>query len=244
MTVRVGTSGWSYDHWNGVLYPPRTPVAKRLAVYVEEFDTVELNASFYRWPKDTAFVGWRDRLPDGFTMAVKAHRGLTHFRRLREPESWVERFERAWRALGDRAGALLVQLHPGLERDDALLDHFLSVMPAPLRVAVEFRHASWHCDDVLELLRRRGASYVVTSGAGQPCLPEATSALVYVRLHGPDDEPTYAGSYSDADLEWWADRIAGWRSSDHDVLVYFNNDLGGHAVRNARSLRRLVQPSG
>ena len=82
VTVRVGTSGWSYDHWVGVLYPPGLPPARRLARYAEVFDTVELNASFYRWPKDSTFTGWRDQLPDGFTMSVKAHRGLTHYRRL------------------------------------------------------------------------------------------------------------------------------------------------------------------
>ena len=114
MTIRIGTSGWSYDHWTGVLYPPGMPVSARLDRYVEEFDTVELNASFYRWPRDATFAGWRQRLPAGFTMSVKAHRGLTHFRRLRSPEPWIERFERCWTALGDRREALLVQLHPEL----------------------------------------------------------------------------------------------------------------------------------
>src|SRR6185503_21338555 len=123
---RVGTSGWSYDHWGGVLYPPGTPASARLARYATEFDTVELNASFYRWPRDATFAGWRERLPDGFTMSVKAHRGLTHYRRLRAPEPWIERFERCWRARGDRASALLVQLHAGQERDDARLEQFLA----------------------------------------------------------------------------------------------------------------------
>lgn len=85
MAIRIGTSGWSYNHWIDVLYPPGTPSARRLARYVEAFDTVELNASFYRWPKDSTFEGWRDQLPDGFTMSVKAHRGLTHYRRLASP---------------------------------------------------------------------------------------------------------------------------------------------------------------
>lgn len=145
--IRIGTSGWSYDHWTGVLYPPRTPPGRRLAVYAAEFDTVELNASFYRWPRDSTFAGWRQRLPDGFTMSVKAHRGLTHFRRLTGPEPWVERFRRCWDALGDRAEALLVQLHPDFERGrhDGLerLDHFLTVMPDHIPVAVEIRHPSW-----------------------------------------------------------------------------------------------------
>jgi uncharacterized protein YecE (DUF72 family) len=240
VTVRIGTSGWSYDHWNSVLYPPGMPVAKRLARYVQEFDTVELNASFYRWPKDSTFEGWRQRLPEGFTMSIKAHRGLTHFRRLQTPEPWVERFERCWRALGDRREALLVQLHPGMARDDDRLDHFLTVMPDWIPVAVEFRHASWDHPDVYALLERHGAAYVVMSGARLPCVLRATSKLVYVRMHGPDDQTMYAGSYSDDDLRQWADRIHAWRDEGRDVLVYFNNDLGGHAVRNAWTLKEMV----
>jgi uncharacterized protein YecE (DUF72 family) len=243
MTIRIGTSGWSYDHWVSVLYPPGMPAAKRLARYVEEFDTVELNASFYRWPKDSTFEGWRQRLPDGFTMAVKAHRGLTHFRRLGSPEPWVERFERCWRALGDHAEALLVQLHPDMTRDDARLDYFLTVMPDWIPVAVEFRHASWDHSDVYALLERHGAAYVVMSGARLPCVLRATSRLVYVRMHGPDDQTMYAGSYSDADLRWWADRISEWHGQGHDVLVYFNNDAEGNAVRNAWTLKGMVQGS-
>ena len=105
-----------------MLYPPGLPAARRLARYVEVFDTVELNASFYRWPKDSTFAGWREQLPDGCTMSVKAHRGLTHYRRLASPEPWIERFERCWQLLGDRHGVLLVQLHPEQQRDDARLD--------------------------------------------------------------------------------------------------------------------------
>jgi uncharacterized protein YecE (DUF72 family) len=240
MSVRIGTSGWSYDHWNDVLYPPGTTVAKRLARYVEEFDTVELNASFYRWPKDTTFAGWRQRLPDGFTMTVKAHRGLTHFRRLRDPEPWVERFERCWDALGDRGEVLLVQLHPAMVRDDDRLEHFLQVMPDRIPVAVEFRHPSWDDPDVYALLERHGATYVVTSGAGLPCVLRATSRLVYLRMHGPDQHTMYAGSYSDDDLRWWATRISEWQEQDRDVVVYFNNDGYGHAVRNARTLEEMV----
>jgi uncharacterized protein YecE (DUF72 family) len=238
--IRIGTSGWSYDHWQDVLYPPKLPTARRLARYVEVFDTVELNASFYRWPKDSTFEGWRQRLPDGFTMTVKAHRGLTHYRRLRNPEPWVERFERCWTALGDRREALLVQLHPELERDDARLDHFLTVMPDRIPVAVEFRHSSWDHPAVYELLERHHATYVVTSGAHLPCVLRATAKLVYVRMHGPDRDTLYAGSYSDDDLRWWRDRIVEWQDQGRDVLVYFNNDGYGHAVRNALRLRDLL----
>jgi uncharacterized protein YecE (DUF72 family) len=244
MTVRIGTSGWCYDHWVDVLYPPGLPSARRLSRYVEEFDTVELNASFYRWPKDSTFAGWRAQLPDGFTMSVKAHRGLTHYRRLGTPEPWIERFERCWRELGDRHGVLLVQLHPDQRRDSsaqARLDTFLASMPELIRVAVELRHPSWNDPAVYALLERRRTAYVVMSGAGLPCLPRATTDFVYVRMHGPAPETMYAGSYSDDELRQWADRIARWDAESRNVWMYFNNDVGGHAVRNVKFLQSLLR---
>ena len=239
-TVRIGTSGWSYDHWDGVLYRPGLPVAERLGRYTEVFDTVELNASFYRWPRDVTFEGWHRRLPAGFTMSVKTHRGLSHFRRLLNPEPWAERLERCQRALGDTREAVLVQLHPGLQRDDERLEHFLSVVPDWIRIAVEARHPSWNDPQIHHLLERHRASYVVTSGPGMGCHLCATTDLVYLRMHGPDTAPLYAGSYSAADLRWWADRIREWQQQGRRVLVYFNNDGDGHAVRNALDLRELL----
>jgi uncharacterized protein YecE (DUF72 family) len=238
-TVRIGTSGWSYDHWAGVLYPPGLQTASRLARYTEVFDTVELNASFYRWPTDAMFHRWRERLPDGFAMSVKAHRGLTHFRRLSSPEPWVERFERSWHALGDRAGVLLVQLHPEQRRDDARLDHFLGCLPRSMRVALELRHPSWDDAHVYALLERHRAAYVVT-GEGRARSPRVTADVAYVRMHGPDADAPYTGSYSDAELRWWTDRITEWQAENRQVWVYFNNDRHGHAVRNALALRQLL----
>ena len=240
MTVWIGTSGWSYDHWDGVLYPPRTPPRDRLAHYVRRFDTVELNASFYRWPRTATFAGWRRRLPPGFALSVKAPRGLTHAKKLYAPDVWVERIVTCWHELGDRRAVLLVQLHPAHERDDARLDHFLAQLPGWIRVAVEFRHPSWHVDEVFALLERHGAAYVVMSGAQLPCLLRATAPFVYVRMHGPDREHLYAGSYPEQDLRWWADRIREWSGGERDVYVYFNNDGHGHAVRDAEALRGLV----
>jgi uncharacterized protein YecE (DUF72 family) len=241
VTVRIGTSGWSYQHWIGVLYPPGLAPAKRLARYLEVFDTVELNASFYRWPKDSTFAAWREQLPAGCTMSVKAHRGLTHYRRLASPGPWIERFDRCWRLLGDRHGVLLVQLHPEQPRDDARLDSFLQQVPASIRVAVELRHPSWNDPGVYQVLECRRAAYVVMSGGGLACVPRATTDLVYVRLHGPDQNAIYAGCYSDDELRRWANRIAQWDREGRDVWVYFNNDLGGHAVRNALTLQELLR---
>jgi uncharacterized protein YecE (DUF72 family) len=219
--AHIGTSGWSYDHWAGVLYPPGLPAGRRLQAYTGAFSTVELNASFYRWPPAQTFAGWRERLPEGFLMSVKAPRGLTHARRLRDPEAWTARIDDGWRALGPRAAMLLAQLHPAHERDDARLDAFLGALPGDVPVAVEFRHPSWHVDDVFRLLERHGATYCVMSGAHLPCVLRATARRVYVRFHGPDHDRLYAGSYSDDDLRWWADRVREWERDGHEVFGYF-----------------------
>jgi uncharacterized protein YecE (DUF72 family) len=217
------------------------PVRDRLACYSSHFDTVELNASFYRWPADRAFASWRRRLGDGFQLTVKAPRGLTHARRLYSPETWVERITGAWHALRDRRGVLLVQLHPQHQRDDARLAYFLRLLPSWMKIAVEFRHPSWVDDSVFQLLADHRAAYCVTSGAHLPCVLRATTDWVYLRLHGPDHNHLYAGSYSDADLDWWSSRIREWQAGGLDVYAYFNNDGHGHAVRNAWALADRVR---
>ncbi|MFJ4029451.1 DUF72 domain-containing protein [Paenarthrobacter sp. NPDC089989] len=240
MAIHIGTSGWSYDHWTNVLYPPGLPTAKRLQAYVERFSTVELNASFYRWPRDTTFAGWRDRLPPGFAMSVKAPRGLTHGKKLYAPEVWLERIARCWHELGDKRAVLLAQLPPDFARDDARLDYFLTAVPHWIRVSVEFRHESWNHPDVYAILERHQAAYCIMSGANLPCILNATAPFVYIRLHGPDHQHLYGGSYSGDDMHWWADRIREWTGTGRDVFAYFNNDGGGNAVRNADTLRGLL----
>ncbi len=240
MAVHVGTSGWSYAHWEGVLYPHGLLPRQRLAHYCAHFATAELNSSYYRWPADASFARWRRVLPEGFLLSVKAPGGLTHVRRLYAPERWLARITRGLARLGDRRAVLLVQLSPRQPVDHARLAYFLARVPGELAVAVELRHPSWHHEGVFELLERHGAAYCVMSGAGLPCVLRATAGFVYVRLHGPDPHHLYGGSYSDDDLRWWAARVAEWQRGGRDVFVYFNNDGGGHAVRNAATLRRLL----
>jgi uncharacterized protein YecE (DUF72 family) len=237
----VGCSGWSYDHWVGVLYPEGLPKSRWRDAYAEHFDTVELNASFYRWPGDRRFEGWSRSLPPGFVMAVKASRWITHGRRLRDDDgAWADRLTKAWQALGDRHGPILLQLHPEHERDEERLDEFLGRLPRQVRVAVEMRHPSWDAEEVYTVLERHEAAYVVMSGAKLPRVLRATAPFVYVRMHGPSDERLYAGSYPDADLRWWADRTQEWMGQHRDVYVYFNNDEHGYAVRNADRMRELL----
>lgn len=241
MAIRIGTSGWSYRHWEGVIYPHGLPPRERLAHYLGHFATAELNASYYRWPADGGFAGWRRRLPPGFRLSVKAPGLLTHRRRLYGPEAWIERMDRGMALLGERAGVLLVQLPPTLAYDHARLGYFLGHLPPGLRVACEFRHPSWHREEVFGLLERHGVAYCVMSGAGLPCVLRATAPFVYVRLHGPSHDWLYAGSYSAADIAWWAARLDEWAAQGREVWAYFNNDGEGNAVRNALALRAAVR---
>jgi uncharacterized protein YecE (DUF72 family) len=243
MAAWIGTSGWSYDHWHGVLYPHGAPARERLDYYERAFETVELNASYYRWPADPTFASWQRRLPASFLMAVKAPRGLTHFSRLFEPERWLERIRRGLDQLGDKRGILLVQLPPAMAYDHGRLAYFLAQVAPWQRTAVEFRHPSWHREETFALLEQEGAAYCIMSGANLPCILRATATFVYVRLHGPDPHHLYGGSYSDDDLRWWAERIGEWQAQGHEVFAYFNNDGGGNAVRNAQTLRRFLGQS-
>jgi uncharacterized protein YecE (DUF72 family) len=236
----IGTSGWSYDHWEPELYPPGLPARDRLARYVQAFPTAELNSSFYRWPRPSAFRGWQHRLPDGFRLSVKAPRGLTHSKKLKEPEEWIQRIVAGWHELADKRAVLLVQLAPAHARDDARLAYFLRALPEWVRVAVEFRHPSWQHEDVFALLHTYGAAYCVMSGAHLPCVLRTTAGFAYVRMHGPDDDHLYGGSYTHGNLKWWAGRIREWEQMGKDVFVYFSNDGEANAVRNAGTLRGML----
>lgn len=240
MNNHIGTSGWIYDHWQGVLYPAGMPPKDRLAVYVQHYQTVELNASYYHWPRDATFANWHSRLPAGFQMSVKAPRYLTRYSRLNEPEQWLARIRQGVEQLGDRFGVLLFQLSPDFLADLPRLSSFLDLLPAHIPSAFEFRHPSWHQEPVFNLLEKHGVAYCVMSGAGLPCILRATAPFVYVRFHGPDPHSLYSGSYSQADLHWWADRIREWNDQGREVWAYFNNDGGGNAVRNADSLIGLL----
>ena len=240
MAVYVGTSGWSYDHWIDVLYPKSASSLERLDAYARRFQSVEVNNTFYRWPRDEVFATWHERLPEGFLVSAKASRGLTQFRKLNDPEAWLERMESGLSRLGEKRGVTLYQLPPhfGIALDR--LDHFVGRVPTHQCAAVGFRHPSWDVEETFSVLERHGAAYCVMSGANLPCLLRATASFVFVRLHGPDHQHMYAGSYSEDDLRGWSDRIDEWRTQGRDVFAYFNNDGSGHAVRNALRLRELV----
>jgi uncharacterized protein YecE (DUF72 family) len=235
--VRIGCSGWSYRDWKGGLYPPKLPSARWLGRYAEVFDTVEVNATFYRLPKEGTVGAWVEQTPDGFLFAVKGSRYLTHMRRLRDTDRGLRRFWEPLEPLRDsgRLGPVLWQLPESFPRDDAVLAAFVEALP-PARHCFEFRHPSWFAPAVRRLLEERGASLALGHDARRP-LPEARPAgeIAYLRLHfGARGR---AGNYSTTELDEWRRRIASWRSR-REVFVYLNNDWQGFAPANARELAR------
>ena len=243
--MRIGTSGWTYKHWRGTFYPDGLRIADQLDYYAQHFRTVELNGSHYRWPADRTVEGWRDKLPGGFEMTVKASRYLTHYRKLNDPDrTWVDLITTTMGLLGDKAGPLVMQLPADLHRDDDRLGGFLSMLPEHIRVAVEPQHESWLDDAVFDLLDRHGAGFVVSVIAGREPVLRAAGRLAYVRFHNSDPNWRYGGSFSDEALAEWVDRLRLLTAGDRPAYVYFNNDNHGYAAFNALTLQRLVAEAG
>lgn len=245
MTVYVGTSGWQYKDWRGVLYPEGVPMRLWLEEYAARFATVENNNAFYRLPSYDTFAEWRARTPPGFVVSVKASRFLTHIKRLRDPEEPVHRLMTHAAGLGDRLGPVLLQLPPTLHADSGLLDDCLACFPAGTRVAVEPRHESWWTPEVQDVLRARGAALCWADVLARPATPLwRTAGWGYVRFHqGRAHEWPRYGRQS---LATWVRRITEtWgRGKGNDVYVYFNNDPNAAAVLDAAAFARLATAAG
>ena len=233
--VRVGCSGWLYKHWRGTFYPTEVPQKRWFEHYASVFDTVEINNSFYRLPEVSTFAEWSARAPRGFLFAVKASRFLTHMKKLKDPEEPVDRFFSRARALGRHFGPVLYQLPPGWAVDRPRLEHFLQILPRDMRHVIEFRDRTWYTRDVFELLERSGVSLCLHDMPGSATGRTRVGPHVYVRFHGAAGR--YDGSYPDERLEDWAAWLQGPDCTGADVYAYFNNDVGGHAPRNALTLR-------
>ena len=238
-TVHIGTSGWHYKHWLGDFYPEKLPAKEMLTFYTQHFDTVEINNTLYHMPADATFNAWRDNSPDNFVYALKASRFITHMKKLKDPESATAKFFAGAELLEAKLGPILFQLPPRWELNLERLAEFLEVLPRQHRYAFEFRDPSWLVQPVYDLLQRHNTALCIYDFASRPTPLEITADFTYVRFHGPG-EAKYAGSYPDSVLQGWARTIRDWLRELSAVYVYFNNDVGGHAVRNARRLRELL----
>jgi uncharacterized protein YecE (DUF72 family) len=237
--IEIGTSGYVYRHWRGVFYPEGLKAADWLAYYARHFSTVELNATFYRLPTAQAVEEWRRRAGRDFVFACKGSRFLTHMKRLRDTRTGLRRFFTPVSRLGPQLGAVLWQLPPQMDRaDPPRLDAFLEALPPGPRYAVEFRAVAWHTDEVWEVLERHGAALCEHDLLPRPrTRPDV--GFRYLRFHGSGAR--YAGRYGRSALTRWARDLAAWRESGRDGYVYFNNDGGGAAVQDARTLLELLE---
>jgi uncharacterized protein YecE (DUF72 family) len=220
-----------------VFYPKGLPAREELGYYAAQFDTVELNNPFYRLPSAEMFHRWRESTPANFHFAVKVSRFITHMKRLHDAAEPVERFLDLAAGLDPKLGPLLFQLPPTFHMDAARLREFLAVLPPERRWVMEFRHPSWHTPVVYELLGQRGVALCIpVGGRVQPELV-TTARFTYVRMHAGAGS---GGGFTLEQLRLWAGRLRGLRRAGIEAYVYFNNDRGGHAPRDALELRRRL----
>jgi uncharacterized protein YecE (DUF72 family)/alkylated DNA nucleotide flippase Atl1 len=239
--IRVGTSGWQYDDWRGVVYPQGVGPSRWLAHYVTLFPTVEVNSTHYRLAREPAVRRWAETVPEGFEFVLKGSQFITHRLRLKDADAAVERFFAPLGPVLDQTAVVLWQLPPRWRRDVDRLDRFLAALPAGPRYAVEFRDDDWFHPESYEVLDRHGAGHVWVSSSLTSAHHEnvRTGDHVYLRFHGLAREP-YRYDYRRGELEPWADRLRDVAAEGTPAWVFFNNDHHGHAVRNARVLMRLL----
>jgi uncharacterized protein YecE (DUF72 family) len=235
----IGTSGWHYDDWRGRFYPEKLPKAKWLEFYARQFTTLELNNPFYHLPTEKAFQNWHDASPDRFVFAVKVSRFITHIKRLKDCDEAVNNFMSRAVILKEKLGPLLYQLPPGLHRDDDRLKSFLNILPQGMKHAIEFRHKSWFEEEVFDILRKYDVGFCIFD------MPKLTSPIIvtadfaYIRFHGSGS--LYSSKYSDKEMADWAKKIKRLAKYLKEVYIYFNNDVAGYALENARMIRSYFE---
>lgn len=238
-TLYIGTSGWQYKHWRGTFYPDNIKVKDHFDYYQKQFDTVEINASFYRIPTRETFAKWREKAGNNFTYVVKANRYITHFNKLKDTGETLHDFLSNASELREKLGPILFQLPPGWEVDTERLEDFLKTLPKGLRNVFEFRNTTWYTEKVDTLLQQYNCAFCIYQLGGHLSPVKVTADFVYLRLHGPKGK--YKGSYNDEMLNSWAAHCRQWLESGMDVYVYFDNDEQGYAAFNAIRLKELLK---
>ena len=235
-SLRIGTSGWNYNHWRERFYPPDIAKSKWLEYYSDHFDTIEVNATFYRLPKPKTFENWYERTPENFNWAVKASKYITHTKRLKEAGEPLERFYQSVQILKEKTGPILFQLPPSFTFERERFQAFCKDLRPGYRHALEFRHASWIDESVFKILKENNIALCISDTAGRyPYCEALTADFLYMRLHG--SRKLYASEYTEAELQVWAKKIREW---NRDTYIYFDNDQDAHAVKNAERLKQIL----
>jgi len=240
----IGTSGYHYAHWRkGVFYPAKLPQSQELKYYSQFFDTVELNVTFYRLPQIKAFLSWYNRTPEHFIFAVKGSRFITHIKRLKDIEQPLSQFFERVVFLKEKLGVILWQLPPGFKCDLERLKYFLKQLNAykNLYHAFEFRHLSWFCTEVYEILKKFKMTICHADWPGLKVTPPIDFPFIYIRRHGPPTQRLYTGCYTIEEIKADAIFIKNCLKQGKDVFIYFNNDAFGYAVKNALELKECLK---
>jgi uncharacterized protein YecE (DUF72 family) len=236
----VGTSGWSYPHWKGLFYPEDWPKNKWFEYYATQFRTVEVNATFYRTFRDQTYQKWFEKAPDHFSYVLKVPRLITHRKYLINVEESIKMFWRSITLLRDKFGLVLLQLAPSTPFDPDRLQKALHTFENPNKVAVEFRHPQWFTEEIKMLLKESNAVFCTADSPKTELMDWVTAETAYIRLHG--HENWYGYDYSTKELERIC-RLAQKmnQSGAKTVYIFFNNDVGGFAPKNASTLIRMLQ---
>ena len=233
----TGTSGWHYKHWIGTYYPANTKEKDQLSLYIRDFNTVELNNSFYNLPSAKTFKNWAAATPGNFVFAVKGSRYISHMKKLKVLKADINRFLRRVDKLGDKVGPILFQLPPKWKLNVERFEKFLSRLDNHHRYVFEFRNQTWYDDKVYDLLLQYNCAFCIYELAGHRSPEMVTADFVYIRLHGPGAK--YQGSYSTPQLKKWAKKCKRWQAEGKDVYIYFDNDQAGYAAFNALKLQSM-----
>lgn len=239
MTLYIGTSGWSYKHWEGPLYPPGLPQNERLAFFSKHFSTVEINNSFYCLPKKETFVKWRTTVARDFIFAVKASRFITHVKKLNDVEEPVKKFLENAKELESKLGPILFQFPPRWKLNLTRLSQLFEILPPILEYTFEFRHPSWFCEDIYQLLIKNKAALCLADSPHWPCKLKITTDFTFIRMHG--GKMLYGSNYSSQELKSWARKIKNYTEKGIKTYVYFNNDAYGYAIKNANQLIKIME---
>lgn len=237
-SYHFGTSGWSYPGWKGRFYPPELPANEWLPFYARTFATVEINMTFYRFPRPETLQNWLRITPADFTFTLKANRRITHVKKLRNVKSEVRYFYILADSLREKLGCILFQLPPSITFDLELLGEFLQTLSPDYRNVIEFRHGSWYDERTYALLRAHGVVFCTVSSAKVPPTSPGTAPVAYFRFHGLTGEHRH--NYSREELEEWAGTLRGTNAGE--AYVYFNNDYQAFAVDNCLMLKEMLGP--
>jgi uncharacterized protein YecE (DUF72 family) len=236
--IYIGTSGWSYEHWQDRFYPSDLRESDWLQFYAGRLPTVEINNTYYHMPDSGTLSEWRHVVPPQFLFAVKGSRYITHMKKLKDARDSVSTFLDRISVLGDNLGPILFQLPPNWHCNRERLADFLDTLSTDFEYAFEFRDHSWLNDDVYDVLAARNIALCIYEFDGFLSPKKATADFLYVRLHGPDGP--YRGHYDDRTLSGWAGAFSTWSRQGRRIFCYFDNDQSGYAPDNALRLRQML----